>query len=380
VLRLPQDALGYDTDFDRRTAEAEAALAWEGRRVGVGVTLRTGADVERRALVNRDDLPPTLAAQRGDLLRQADYDRGSLGLRARLRYDAAARLRLSAEGGASINRTDTPDSNPDDRDEAARDAALSVAWQLRPSLTVGARLSGTYVHTVYLSAQRSAENTVQRSLRLAPRIAWTPAPGTRLGMTTEIRATYTEDDYVLPGRIPRNQSAREVRYAVDGERARGAYVWRATASVGTLQLGRLLADRFAEVPQDTLRTYAAWLRVQTTGRVRAEIGVRAFVRTDYSRSLTIRYDRDDGASMGVVARPGRTTIRQIGPTTSLALPMRTFAATLRVEGWYVWQRVSERLYGALPPADARAIRRAARRGRSTVLPNLRLSVTYHPRR
>lgn len=379
ILRLPEEGLGYDTDFGRRHVDSETSLAWQARRVGIDLVVRAGADVERRSLVNREALPPALASQRGDLLRQADFDRGNLAMRARLRLDATRRLRLNADAGASVTRTDTPEINPDDRDEAAHDAALGISWQLRPALQFGARLAGTYVHTVYLNAERSAENTVQRSLRLAPLVTWTPAPGTRVQFTTEIRATYTEDDVVLPGRAARNQSARELRYRLEGERALPGFQLRASASSSTLLLGQLLPDRFAEVPQDTLRTFGGWLRVQTRGRVRAEVGLRAFVRTDYSRSLSVRYPRPDAAP-GIVARPGRTTIRQVGPTTSLQWPLRTFGATLELEGWYVWQHVSNRLYGALPESDADAIREEARRGSRTVLPNLRLGVTYYPKR
>ena len=46
-----------------------------------------------------------------------------------------------------------------------------------------------------------------------------PAPLTRVVLTSEVRATYTTADVVLPGRVAEDQSARELRYELEAEHA-----------------------------------------------------------------------------------------------------------------------------------------------------------------
>ena len=56
-----------------------------------------------------------------------------------------------------------------------------------------------------------------------------------------------------------------------------------------LLLGRLLWEEFAEIPFDTLSTTSGWIRLGMGSRWRAELGLRAFYRSEYERSLTVRY-------------------------------------------------------------------------------------------
>ena len=44
-------------------------------------------------------------------------------------------------------------------------------------------------------------------LRLRPSIEWTPSRLTRVRLTSEVRATYTTEDFMLPGRRSSDQSA-----------------------------------------------------------------------------------------------------------------------------------------------------------------------------
>src|SRR5690606_14867624 len=85
TLRAPEDALFFDTDFNRRALDAEVGLLYEHPRLLLRLAVRSGAEVEHRQLTNREDLPPTQAAQKGNLLQQADYDRGHFGLQAQAR-------------------------------------------------------------------------------------------------------------------------------------------------------------------------------------------------------------------------------------------------------------------------------------------------------
>ncbi|NBC17892.1 MAG: hypothetical protein GVY18_11325 [Bacteroidetes bacterium] len=387
--QAPDDALFFETDFRRRAADGELAVRYQRPRLMGRLAARAGAATERRQLANREDLPPTEAAQKGNLLQQADYDEGSFSLRTRLRGEPLRRLVLTFDGAARIIRHDTPEANPDDRDEVFYTGEVGALLRLSRYLEADLKAYGSYNHTVYINAERSAENNVQRSLRLRPSIRWTPSSRTRVEVAPEVRATYTVDDFVLPGRRSTDQSAREVRMAgaVEQEVAEGLRVL-GDGSYSDLRLGRLLWDTFAEIPFDTLRTYSGWLRVQAqvTPRLFAETGVRLFIRSDFDRATTVRYARvgadgevlrDEAGAVLLtsITREGRQIIEQIGPTTSLTWSLPGGSA-LRVEGWLYVQHTWQRLYGDLPDDAADRITAAARDGSRRIVPNLTVTARW----
>ena len=385
--RAPEETLFFETNFNRRALDAEVGLIYETPRTTARLALQGGAVTERRRLANREDLPLAEAAQKTNLLLQADYDEGTVGLQANARTAPHPRLVLTFDGSSRIVRHDTPEANADDRDEIYHNVLLGLRLRLSRYLQTDLTLLGSFYHTVYLKAKRSAENTVQRSLRLRPTLRWTPSPRTRVRFTPEIRATYTVDDFVLPGRRPTDQSAREIRFATDIEQQIDRDVrFFARGSYADLRLGRLLWNDFAEIPFDTLRTYSGWVHVQAGRRLLADVGLRFFIRSDYDRAARVRYPRVDEAGNELrdetgqvlftsITRPGRQWIEQVGPTTAITWTMG--ASSLRLDGWFNVQHVRRRLYGALPEASADRIRRAARKGTRKLIPNLALTVRWN---
>lgn len=386
TLRAPGEALIFDTDFIRRAIEAEAGIGYERARTLFHVAVRGGAETEDRRITNREDLSPAQVAQKTTLLEQADYDQGHLEVQARGRL-ARGRTTLLFDGTSSIVRRDTPESNLDDRDELYHNVQTGALVALSRYLEVDVKLYGSYYHTVYLKAARSGENNTQRSLRMRPSIRWRPSPRTELQLSPELRATYTVDDYTLPGRRASDQSARELRYDGRLEHDLGAgLILRASGSYSELQLGRLLWPRFAEIPYDTLRTYSGWVRLQAGRRVTAEVGLRFFIRSDFNRATQVRYARldetgavvrrDDGEIVrSSITRPGREWITQIGPTCALSVPALG-GSTFRLEGWLNGQHVHQRLYGELPEATADRIQEAARAGTRRIFPNVSMAILW----
>lgn len=391
TLGAPENALFFDTAFNRRLVDSRIGVGYGTQNAGrfmVNISARAGAEVERRRLTNREDLPQAQVAQKANLLQQADYDQGLFALHARGRA-GLGRLTLTFDGSSSILRHDTPEANPDDRDELYHNGQIGARIAINRRLSTEMRLLGAWYHTVYLNAARSVENNVRRSLRLRPAFTWTPGSRTRLRMGTEIRATYTVHDFVLPGRRAIDQSARELRYELDGEhRFRSGPAIYADGSFSDLRLGTLLWDHFAEIPFDTLRTYSARVRLQVRTRqgVTASIGARLFVRSDFERAVTVRYDirNEDGTRQldnagkpvrGSITRPGRTIIEQAGPICSISWPMPGRSA-LRLEGWLNVQHVRRRLFGMLPEARADHIRQAARAGDRKVIPNISMVASW----
>lgn len=388
TLQAPEDALFFDTDFTRRAVDFEAGFVYERSNVNARVAMQGGAEIEQRSLVNQSNLPPTQAAQKSNLLEQADYEQGFLSVSARLQAVLNRRMTLNMGGASTILRHDTPDTNPDDRDEVYHNGQIGLRINISRFVQADLNVFGTYYHTVYLNGARSAENNVLRSLRLRPTIHWTPSPRTRMRVSSQVRATYTVDDFVLPGRRPSDQSAREMQYDTEIRQSLGGRMQLvANGTFSDLRLGRFIDSRFAEIPFDTLRTYSGWVRLQTGQRVTAEVGMRLFIRSDYSRAVTVRYARVDEAGIILrdetgatlltsITRPGREIIEQVGPTCAIAWPMRR-NSTLRLDGWVNVQRVRHRLYGDLPEAAASRIKRAARRGTRKLIPNLALTMLWN---
>jgi len=387
TYRAPDETLFFETDFNRRAFDAEIGLVYEKPGVMTRLTLQGAAITERRRLVNREDLPPAEAAQKTTLLQQADYDEGIFGLQGQLRAVLHPRFVFTFNGSSRIVRHDTPDVNSDDRDEVFHSGEAGLLFRLSRYVQADVKLFGSFFHTVYLRAERSAENNVQRSLRLRPSLRWTPAPRTTVRFGSEVRATYTVDDFVLPGRRPMDQSAREIRLETEIEHTVSDNLrLLASGSYGHLRLGRLLWNAFSEIPFDTLGTYSGWLHVQVGQRIVTDIGMRFFIRTDFDRATTVRYARVDEAGnvlrdatgqvvMTSITRPGRNWIEQVGPTASILWMMG--ASVLRLDGWLNVQHVRTRLYGTLPEASADPIRRAAARGTRTLIPNLAMTVTWN---
>lgn len=376
--KSPEESVTFETNFARQAFTGQVGFNYERNRIDAQLRAEYGVVNERRVLSNREELPVSEAVQKTTLLHQADYDEGVLSLSGNVRADVLSTLSVLFTGSSRIVRHDTPIVNLDDRDEVYHTSMIGLRYRRSRYLSTEVRLFASYHHTVFLNAERSAENNIQRTLRLRPAINWTPSLGTRIRLASEVRATYTTDDFVLPGRRSADQSAREMRLESEIEKNIFADTdLRLSASFADLRLGRLQWENFAEVPFDTLRTYSAWLRVQTGRRLRGEVGWRAFLRSDYDRAVSVRYqffNEQGGTAYGSITRPGRRWIIQTGPSS--ALYWTRSQSTLRLEAWANWQQLRYWLYGQLPPANEELIRRTARSGTRRLFPLVSLSMTW----
>jgi len=377
--KAPEESIVFETNFSRQALTGEVSLFYEHADIDAQLRAEYGAINEHRVLTNQEDLPLSEISQKRTLLQQADYDEGVFALSGRIRGELLPRLSVLFVGSSRILRHDTPLTNLDDRDEIYHTATLTFGHQRSRYLRVELRMFGSYHHTVFLNAERSAENNVQRTLRLRPSMEWTPSSSSRIRIASEVRATYTTDDFILPGRRSTDQSARELRLESEIEHRLFTNTdVMITASYSDLRLGRLMWDSFTEVPFDTLRTLTAWARVQSGKRLRGEIGWKIFVRTDYDRAISVSYQLPTDtptSTLGRITRPGKRWIIQSGP--SAALFWSRGKTTLRLDAWANWQRLRYTLYGQLPSSNADIIRQTARRGRLRLIPLMSLSMFWH---
>lgn len=381
----PNQTLYFDTDLNRQRLNGEIGLLFNPKPFNLRMTARWGAESENRRLTNAAALPANQAALKSDLLRKTDYDRGSFALNGLLQMPLTRHWALDALVSAHILRHDTPEANPDDRDEVFQNGNIRLNWTPDEKLQVGFQLLGTFYHTVYLKAERSAENNIQRGLQWRSIVLWRPDERTRFQFVPEIRATYTVDDFVISGRLPNDQSARELSYEASLEhRVEQDVRFLLDGSYSDLQLGRLLWTDFAEIPFDTIRTVGAWARVRVGSSWTAETGVKLFFRSDYNRNTILRYPKTDENGQTVtdtkgnivwnsVSGTGRDLTRQLGPTFALVYPLGG-GSELRSDGWVQVQRMRQRLHAALP--DDPVIHHAARFGTMRIIPNLSITLLW----
>ena len=366
----PVASPGVDTDFQRQEASLSARLRHQGNRFAGAVGLTVGARREARNLVNEDDLLGAFAAQTRDLLRQADYEEGYYEVQTEGRVDLSPQLRFRTELRGGILRHDTPAENPDDRDEANVWATLGVQWRASSKLSVVLSSTAHRDHTVYLQRSRSIENGVQQGLRWRPEIRWTPGPGTDVNVYAEVRATYTIDDFVLPGRPRSDQSAREWRSGVTARhRLNDRYSLRTEMRYGELRLGRFIAKRFAEIPVDTLQTFSGKMVLQRDAQLVSQLGLSWFVRSDHSPSQRVTIDNVTATG------PGRILLIRVGPHVALRGRVhRRLAVTL--ESWWAVQQRGVHLFGGIPDGAPSSFRTRARRMDRTFLPLFETSLVW----
>ena len=384
----PPETLFFETDFGRRSVQVDIATLLERRRSRLQFGFRVGAESEERTLANRLELPAIQAAQKSLLLQQADSERGYYGVSASIRFDVGARTTVTTNGDIQLARHDSPEVNPDDRDERSTTGNVAVRTHVTRALALDTRLYANRYETVYIKSERSAENNTQSSLRLQTNLVWNPSERTRARIGPEIRATYTVDDFDLEGRPARDQSARELSYRVEIEhRLLGDMTLEMNATHSDLRLGRFIEERFAEVPFDTLRTASGEFRIRVGSRHTAEFGVRLFTRSDHNPATRVSHrrrdangsilvDADGNALSFTTTRPGLELVRQIGPVAAVSWRLNGLSL-LRLDGWLNFQKQYQRLYGELPAPDAEEIRRAASRGSTRMTPNVALSMIWN---
>lgn len=382
------ETLFFETDFARRTVHLDMAARYELGHVRTVLGFRVGAESEERTLANRLDLPQVQAAQKALLLQQADSERGYFGVNGSLRFGLGRRAIITTDGEIQLSRHDTPDVNPDDRDERSITGQVAVQTTLTGDIRLETRLYANRYETVYIKSERSAENNTQSSLRFQTNLVWEPSERTSVRIGPEVRATYTVDDFVLEGRQSRDQSARELSYQAEAEhRMLDDVTLEARFTRSNLRLGRFIQERFAEIPFDTLRTASGEVRIRVGRRHTAEVGVRVFTRNDYNGATRVSHrrrgedgnvlvDADNNPLLFTTTRPGLEVIRQIGPVAAVSWQLNG-TSILRLDGWLNFQKQYQRLYGTLPEAEAEEIRRAASKGTTRVTPNVALSVIWN---
>jgi hypothetical protein len=231
--------------------------------------------------------------------------------------------RISISGTGSILRYDTPSQlNVEDRDELLVALSVLTTHRLSRFLDLDLLLDGTYSHLVYLLEERSANNNVNRVLRLAPRVTYRPADGISSANTFEVLANYTVYDFEEGASLARSFSYRQFAWldstSIDLTHRVGLDFF---AYFKLYERGRLNWDDFQERTENSFvdRTLAAQFRFSPTPGTLLAAGIRSFSQS--------RYDYVNGG------KSRAATLHSIGPTCIIQWAIGP-ASRLLLRGWY----------------------------------------------
>lgn len=221
---------------------------------------------------------------------------------------------------------DTPaESNVDDRDELVLMGALRWVRRISPVLRVHAAADMSLRHTVYIFAERSANNTWNRVLRFSPGLELR-LPGFITRLNTEVTANYTVYDFEALNPSLTSYALRQLAVADTMlVRVAGRIWFDARVHVRIYERGQLFWNSFRLRPLSSFDERSVALMLTWDGEtIAASTGLRVFHQTRYTYDKAVW--REDG------------TLESLGPVCSLR--MREGGLELRAEGWYQITRQS----------------------------------------
>ncbi len=234
---------------------------------------------------------------------------------------------LEVSGSGHLLRYDTPsEANDDDRDELWYVLGFSTFHRLLPSLTATLNADAHLMHLVYLKGSRSANNTWNRVIRLAPTFDYAPSGVFASSNTFEVLGNYTAYDYEFPSSPVRSFAYRHfvfhdsTSYALTG---RLSVSW--LHHLKFYEQGQFRWDDFSELPvsyyEDKLYVLSA--RYAMRPGLLFSLGFRYFSQLRYGYTGAERHiDR---------------FLRSTGPSTEIAWNLSGHA-TWSIRGWYEHQR------------------------------------------
>jgi hypothetical protein len=244
--------------------------------------------------------------------------------------------RLTVSGSAGILRYDTPSSqNVEDRDELLVAASVATSHRVSPALELGVTLEGMLGHTVYLLKERSANNNVNRVLRLAPRVTVRPGSWFASANSFEVLANYTVYDFEMQQVQARSYSYRQFAWVDStvlplGDRI-GVHFF---SYIKLYERGELNWKAFTERTENAFadQTYALQLRFSPSAALTFAVGMQYFSQS--------RFVYEEGE------KRLDTFQRSLGPTCMLSYDLRRYGQ-LNVRGWYESRRLTDGTIRAL---------------------------------
>jgi hypothetical protein len=328
-------ASNFDTEIDEFRLDTYAQALYQSESGRANGMLRLGyseRSESHRALLP-DDASSTVQILHSERNRQEqtkDNFARRLVLAGSFAFPLSFSDRCFVEASANMLRYDTPSlENLEDRDELLLVLTVSTSHRISRYFELGLRLDGTLGHLVYLLKERSANNNINRVLRLSPTTIVRPASWCTSYNTFEVLANYTVYDFEEQSALARSFSYRQFGWldstAINFTHRVGMDVF---AYLKVYERGLFRWKEFTERTENSFvdRTFAAQVRFSPNPSVTFAVGVKYFSQTRYVYAPVIKQLDSFISSAG----PTCAVSWNIGPHSRL-----TF------RGWYERRKQAE---------------------------------------
>lgn len=258
---------------------------------------------------------------------QRDNRTGRTRLFVQASWQPSERDTVTGEWTSWLLQYDTPSAaNDDDRDELQAIATVRYARRISNVLTVGAALSGQYVHFVYLKATRSSLNNVNNVLRFAPFVR-IHGGVVHAQPQLEVLANYTVFDFDDAAGEQRSFGFRQISYR-DSVRVRLTPRLRLEVPLLVRYFERSVLQwaEFAEIPNTGNLEYLIQAQLCTQPSPAWDVGAGIRAYTLEQRSFVVQ--------PGVPAL--LSGVQSIGPQATIRYTAGD-GSTLSLYGWYEFQ-------------------------------------------
>jgi hypothetical protein len=367
----------YDSRYINTSLQSTIKAEYNGAQntFSTGLNYIIGSNQAR--LINTGSLSEEQLNRRQEQLRNIFYDFSELRFFTEGQWRPSSFYQLDYGASTHILRYDTPESNFDDRDELTLDTDMTHRFRFSPEFRFSLLLSAEAFHKVFLSSQRSFENSWRRSLRFQPTAFWQPVDWIRIHQQFLVRANYTTFDYQPDDGSSNDQSSREWGLTSDVQVDLDSNV-RANMSFSRyfLLIGQLFWDDFAETPLDTLITtrYEGELEFHKSQQTFA-VGVKAYTKEDFIPATTLQLADANGATLPILSSGQQTTL-QLGPSVRIAWPLGK-GNRIDLSGWLQWQYIKRSFYTEVVESFESSLTREEEWRFVREFPNINMSVTYH---
>lgn len=235
--------------------------------------------------------------------------------------------RVFVSAAARILRYDTPSPlNVEDRDELLVVASIGTRHRVSRYLDMEIILDGTVSHLVYLLSDRSANNNINRVLRLSPRTTYRPSAFFMTMNAFEVLANYTVYDFEQQVGMVKSFSFRQFGW-IDSTSV------RFTRKIGLdffaylklYERGQLNWSEFRERTENSFieKTYVVQARFSPEPGLLFAVGIRFFSQSRFAY-------KPEGKRLDLY-------LRSVGPTCLIAWQAGRYGE-IRLRGWYEERR------------------------------------------
>jgi hypothetical protein len=322
--RNPDEAIPFfDADIGEFRLNGSMQLLYDNLSGTAGqLRLEFNERDEVHEVISFDGANPVSYSRQQSLEKQKNNTIQQMQLGLQFSQAVSKRDTLWLSAAAVKMQYDTPsEENYDDRDELFVLAGLRWAHRFSPLFVASLAGDVNLRHTVFIFAERSANNTWNRVIRLAPWTELRLASSFVTRNSAEVVANYTVYDFESAGQSQRSFSLRQLTVTDSTLLRLHGTIWaELQLHLRFYERGELHWSAFTMRPLQYFEESTLSLSLLRLGeKVRAALGFRLFEQRRYGyKGLN---------------RQAAGTLRSYGPTASMRLRI-TDATDILAEGWY----------------------------------------------